>query len=526
MTGGRDFSVIQGRLLGPTGTVDLRGHLRNLAKAGATRGLIRAGARPNLVFYRPKVRDVPARALHLPIFAIQFNGIGRDVNPAVNEHRSRILLLSRNPAQMDMLSRQAPAERFECVPCSDIEEALDRLEQEPFEVFVVDEELHDINGIDVLIQAREIEPYTTFVLAVDEELAIGVAADALNHADISRILLAPIELDEWVECCEQATELYQKNTRTLHHLNLSRAKVRRLRRTVEDTKRELRQKNRQIKKLRQSPVAPSPMSRPVSNASQDDGRLFEDISTLLTRIILAAPNGPDVERLRRLVEYCARKLGWPAREVRVLCLAATYHHALLPEYPAEAHNELRNTKARHAFAMQELLDALPGFGEIARIIGDHHGERGRRSGTKHPPQVSRSAKLLQILSLFDELMHDPEVQASEQCSNDPDYPLIRSSQIILRLATEGKLDFELSEACIKQLIPRMLKREETCLSAAQLRVDMQLSRTIYADNLPLIREMETLTPTSLDQIRIAHETQHFPGIWVVGKLSPTELKTA
>lgn len=452
------------------------------------------------------------------------------------EKYARILLLSYNPAQMDMIARQAADKGFECVTMSDINEALDLLETQPFDVMVVDEDLQGVSGVDVLIQAREIEPYTTFILVVDEDLAIGVAADALNQADVTRILLAPYELEEWVECCQDAYDRYHRNTRTQRHLNLSQAKVRRLRRTVEQSKRDLRKKSRQIEQMRKAPVVPPAQHRPPQNEApqsqapqsdpEQDQKLYIKVSTLMTRVLMAGPQGPQIRRLRNLVEYCGRKLQWPASEVRLVSEAALYHHALLPEYPGESRNELRSADTKHADEMDKLLLDLPGFSEIARLVGEHHGRRLLTENPAQPIAVSRGAKLLQALSLFDELAYDPELLASEHSNNDPEFALNRASETVLRLALEEKLDPELTALCIKELIPRALERDETCLSASELEPGMQLSRALYTDNLILIRALETLSETTLEQIRYADETQKFAGIWVVGEISPTLAKGA
>lgn len=461
-----------------------------------------------------------------PHICAKVYGKRADEQRTVVERQSRVLLLSCNPAQLDMISRQAPADRFECVPVSDIQEGLALLRDEAFDVFVVDEDLEGVSGVDVLIQARELEPYTTFILVVDEDLAVEVAADALNQADVTRILLAPYSLEEWVECCEDARERYEQNVRTRRNLNLSRAKVRRLHKSVEQSKRDLIRKSRQIEQMRKAPVAPAPMAVAQKNSGESEKKLHAKISNLLTRVILAGAGGPAVKRLRDLVEYCARKLKWPASEIRLLSEASVLHHALLGEFPGETRNELRAAKTKHADVMDELLSGLPGFADVAQIVGEHHGRRAMFDTPDQEQEISRSARLLQILSLFDEILHDPRLLASEQCKIDPDLPINRASESVLRLANEGKLDPELSEVCIKHLIPKSLDREETCLHSSDLEAGMQLSRSIYADNLMLLKAMETLNETTLEQIRYADETQKFAGIWVVGRIQPTKEKAS
>lgn len=441
-----------------------------------------------------------------------------DVVVTVSDRPSRILILSSNPAQLDMISRQAPEEHFECVPSSDIQTALSMLHQEPFDVFVVDEDLRGVSGVDVLIQARELEPYTSFVLVAHEELGVGVAADALNQADVSRILLAPFELEEWIDCCVDAGQRYEQSLKTQRNLNLSQAKVRRLNLSVEQTKKDLKRKARQLEQLRQAPVAPRAMGPTPEEKAQEERKLYTKISTILSRVILSGPNGEEVTRQRKLVEYCGRKLKWPASEVRQISQATLYHHCLLGEYPEESKSDLRGGKAKHAAVTDELLSGLPGFSEIARIIGEHHGRRSAFDSPAKEQEITRGARLLQIVSLFDEMVHDPKTLSSEQSENDPDFALNRASETILRLAAEEKLDQELAERCIKDLIPRSMERDETCLDPEDLQPGMQLSRTIYADNLMLIRGLEELTATNLEQIRYAHETQKFPGVWVIGRI--------
>lgn len=465
-------------------------------------------------------------ALRNPDSPIQGSDTEDDIHSVVERHPARVLLLSANPAQLDMVARQAPADRFECVPMTDIEAAFDYLQENPVEIFVVDENLNGFSGVDVLVQAREIDPDTAFMLVVDEDLPVGVASDALNQADVSKILLSPYELDEWVEYCEDAARRHHDSVRTQRNLNLSRAKVRRLNRSVEQTKRDLKRKSRQLEQIRKAPIVPPSLAVPRAPAAvapaeieqlseQALRKLHDRISSLLKRVILASPHSDEIERLRRLVVHCARELQWPASEIKVLNDAALFFHALIDEFPEEKLVELRDgVSARHAAVLSEMLELLPGFSDIAQLIAFHHGALPPPTGTGAPTPAPRGALLLQILSLYDELANDAKLLASEQALADPLIGLSRASETVLRLARDEKLDLELANICIKELIPRTLGRSERCIPSSELSVGMILSRTIYADNLVLIRAGEALNAQSIERLVMADENQKYPGFWV------------
>ncbi|MEE9385790.1 MAG: response regulator [Nannocystaceae bacterium] len=418
-------------------------------------------------------------------------------------------------AELDILKRQVPAERFEVIGFTSPTEASDALLTKEVDVVIADEDLEDRSGLDWLLEARREDPYTSLMLVANEAHGLDLAVDAINRANICKLLTKPWDVEELLDELGEAASRYNTDSRKDRTLVLSQKKVTRLSQHCEEV---IRDRNR-ISKARAAPIylqAPSRASDPASAGAANDNapglspEAVTDIGDLLITLVgVDAPNSESV-RIRQLMQGCLDKLNWSAKEVRSGTLAAALHHALISAFPGERKIEIVGGPSRHATVLGRRLAQIPGFEDAAAVIAAHH--RTDHAGDTRSG-VPRAAKLLQILSLFDELTHDASLLAGSGQEADPDFALTRATESILSAA--GKtVDQALCHLCLKELIPRCLGRLEQAVPVNQARAGMVLSRTVYAENLALVRTGTALTEKSIEKVRSASEIIGFGDVWI------------
>lgn|SRR4051812_24281765 len=82
------------------------------------------------------------------------------------------------------------------------------LDQQQFAAVLADSNLPDISGLDLLISAKELQPDAARLL-VGSGMTLSAATDAINKAEIFRLLLKPIQRDQFLVFIGQAVERYQ-----------------------------------------------------------------------------------------------------------------------------------------------------------------------------------------------------------------------------------------------------------------------------------------------------------------------------
>ncbi|TPV96436.1 MAG: response regulator [Myxococcales bacterium FL481] len=427
----------------------------------------------------------------------------------VIERPPRVLVLMGNHAELDLLGRQIPGARFDVLGFTSLRDATEALQNLEIDVVVADEDLQEGSGLDWLIEVRNLDPETSLVLLAAQEHGLDLAVDAVNRADVCKLLTKPCDTEELLEELDDAALRYTSTTRRERKQVLSELRVDRLSRDFEQALRE-RNEFSQI----------ASQSGPLGLVGADgSGEGAGDLADLLATIIAAmAPDGA-ATRVRALMVGCVNRLEWPDAESEIAVRAAALHHALLPLFPKEQQIEVRGGPTSHASVLGERLGRVAGLEAVASVIALHHEVPDLRDGRG---KIPRAARLLQILSLYDELLHDEDTLASPGAQQDPDFALTRASDTMLGLAGR-KLDAELCERCVKEFVPGLLGRKEHPVSVNLAEAGMVLSRTVYAENLPLLRAGTTLTPRSLDKLRSAAEMLGFSDVWIHGVVEPATL---
>ncbi len=107
------------------------------------------------------------------------------MSSAVTDDRARILLIEDNPADADLIREYIDADSvgqtFDVSHVMRLDDALERLRAERFDVILTDFNLPDAAGIPVLQQLHKQVPDTPIVVITGTSQDLGLALDALRH---------------------------------------------------------------------------------------------------------------------------------------------------------------------------------------------------------------------------------------------------------------------------------------------------------------------------------------------------------
>jgi response regulator RpfG family c-di-GMP phosphodiesterase len=441
----------------------------------------------------------------------------------------RVVLLSSNPAELDLLARPLPTSRWELLTFTDPDDALDAVRSKEVAAVVVDEDLDELSGTDWLFDARSEDPYTSLVLVASARHSIELASDAVNRAGAVKLIVKPWQVDDLLEDLEDAVRLYHEGVNQRRSLALSSAKEQRLTRDRDDLLKTVIDQAKEVQRLVESFVEPvpellreslqhaTPANDPPPIAAPAPAVIPpEPMCRALVSIGRAvAPELTDhADRVGQMAMGCAAAMGWPSDEVEVLRQAALLHHLLIPRHPDETLVELRRGTDRHAHEMAALIAALPGLEHIATVVRMHHQPwvvDGARPEPERDP-APRTARLLQIVSFFDELLHDAQLRADPLAAGDDAFALTRATDIVLRLAGERLHPGLTLEVALRQL-PAVFGRAERAVPVEELQEGMTLSRTYYGARGVLAAAGQVLGAQQIDTLRKRRERDPKLPVW-------------
>jgi two-component system response regulator HydG len=120
--------------------------------------------------------------------------------------KTRILVADDEESHRIMLRAVLQEEGYEVAEAADGPEAIRAVEQEPFDLILLDIRMPGMNGIEALMEIRKISPYVP-VLMMTAYSSVKTAVDALK-AGAFEYLIKPLDIDELKILIEKALEHY------------------------------------------------------------------------------------------------------------------------------------------------------------------------------------------------------------------------------------------------------------------------------------------------------------------------------
>lgn len=273
-------------------------------------------------------------------------------------------------------------EHYEVVTTSDPATALAELKKNEFSVIITDQRMPRLTGLELLAQARQIQPNATRIL-ITAVLSLDTVIDAINKGEIYRFVVKPWLREELLVTVKNAVQRYdliRQNARLQEATHAMNQQLVDLNRSLEQ----------QVKLVAQQNEKLADMNRALEQ------NLLRSTELCLHTLQTYYPTlGNQARRVAQLCRSMAEVAKLSPEDRRILESAALLHDIGLvgvprhlirkwqddPESLAEAERALIE---QHPILSQELSVFGDGMEKVGQVIRAHHE---RFDGTGYPDQL-------------------------------------------------------------------------------------------------------------------------------------------
>jgi response regulator RpfG family c-di-GMP phosphodiesterase len=408
----------------------------------------------------------------------------KDPNGSRESTARPILIVDDEEIVLVALYETLRREHYDVVTTSDPATALAELKKTEFSVIISDQRMPMMTGLELLAQAREIQPNAIRIL-ITAVLSLDTVIDAINKGEIYRFVVKPWlreELLVTVKNAVQRYELIRQNTRL-------QAATQAMNQQLVDLNRSLEQ---QVKLVAQQNDKLADMNHALEQ------NLLRSMELCLRTMQTYYPTlGNQARRVAQLCRSMADASQLSAEDRRILESAALLHDIGLvgvprhlirkwQDNPRSLDEAERALVEQHPILSQELSAFGVGMEKVGEVIRAHHE---RLDGTGYPDQlmgenISWLARLLTVAVAY----------ASS--------PLTREDALEeVKMQSGSAFDPEAIRALLKALPMVSLLRREREVMLSDLRPGMVLARGIHtANGLLLVPEGQQLNATYIEKL--------------------------
>lgn len=396
----------------------------------------------------------------------------------------RLLVVDDEDIVLVALRETLRRERYDVVATSSPTAALEELRKSEFSVIISDQCMPVMTGLELLAQAREIQPNATRIL-ITAVLSLDTVIDAINKGEIYRFIVKPWlreELLVTIKNAVQRNELIRQNVRLQATTQAMNAQLVELNRSLEQQVKLVAQQNKQLGDMNQAL----------------EQNLLRSLELCLQTMQTFYPTlGHQARRAAEVCRSMAQVLNLPPEDRRVLESAAWLHDIGLVGVPRriirrwqEAPDALdaaeRALIEQHPILGQELSSFTSGLEAVGTIIRAHHE---RYDGKGYPDQMVAGnipwlARLLAVAV----------AEASSRLTREDTLEAIK-------LASGAAFDPQAVRVLLQALPLAPGPRKERQIALSELRPGMVLAQGIYTSNgMLLVPEGQQLNATFIEKL--------------------------
>lgn len=396
----------------------------------------------------------------------------------------RILVVDDEEIVVMALSETLRRERYQVVTSLNPITALEILARETFSVIITDQQMPQLSGLELLAQARELQPDATRIL-ITAVLSLDTVIDAINKGEVYRFIVKPWLREELLVTLKNAAQRYElvrKNAELQTATQGMNDRLVDLNQSLEHQVKLVAQQNQQLAQFNQA------LERNFQRSVELCLHAMETFYPTL---------GPQVRRAHDLCQRMAARLNLTSEQRQSLELAARLYDIGLvgvprdvikrwQEKPDELTPPERALIEQHPIVGQELAGFVHQLKEVGPTIRAHHE---RFDGQGYPDRLAGEAIpwLGRLLAVAVACASAPSsageaVEAVRQGSGaafDPE-----AVRVLLRI--------------VPQISPPRQARQVTL---SELQPGMVLAKGIYTPNgLMLQAEGQPLTPMTIEKL--------------------------
>lgn len=396
----------------------------------------------------------------------------------------RILVVDDEEIVLVALYETLRREHYEVKTTLDPAVALAELKKTDYAVIISDQRMPTLSGLELLAQARQIQPDATRVL-ITAVLSLDTVIDAINKGEIYRFVVKPWlreELLVTVKNAAQRYELLRQNKRLQATTQAMNEQLVELNRSLEQQVKLVAQQNQQL--------------ADVNRALEQN--LLRSMELCLHTMETYYPMlGNQARRVAQICRSMADALKLAPEDRRVMESAALLHDIGLVGVPRSLIRKWQDDPdsldvAERALVEQHpiLSEELAAFGsvleKVGKVIRAHHE---RFDGTGYPDRLAGEgipwlARLLAVAVAYASSKLKSENAVEE-----------------IKLQSGAAFDSEAVRTFLKALPLAPLSRRERAVVLADLRPGMVLARGIYtANGVLLAPEGQQLNATYIEKL--------------------------
>ncbi|HUA69283.1 MAG TPA: HD domain-containing phosphohydrolase [Candidatus Saccharimonadales bacterium] len=404
---------------------------------------------------------------------------------------NRVLVVDDEELVLNMLSDALQHQDYEVIATTEPAGAVEELRKTPFAVVIADQRMPSMTGLQLLEQARAIQPDTTRIL-ITGVLNLDTVINAINKGEIYRFIVKPWLHEELLVTLRNAIqryELIQQNARLQTATQAANERLVELNQSLEQQIHLVARQNQQLADLNQS------LEQNFLHSLEISMHTMQTFYPMLAN---------QARRVAQLCRSMADVLNLSSNDRRVLEAAALLHdiglvgvrRSLIRRWqddPEALNASERAVIEQHPVLGEKLAAFGSGLDKVGTVIRAHHE---RVDGTGYPDRLAGEnipalAQFLTVAVAF----------ASSKLTREDAVEEIR-------MQANTAFEPDAIRVFLRALHFAEMPRKETQLLVSELRPGMVLARSIYAANgLLLAPEGQQLNLSSIEKL-LNHDQIH------------------
>ena len=396
----------------------------------------------------------------------------------------RILVVDDEEIVLVALYETLRREQYQVVTTSVPATALAELKKQEFSVIISDQRMPTLTGLELLAQAREIQPNASRIL-ITAVLSLDTVIDAINKGEIYRFVVKPWLREELLVTVKNAVQRYdliRQNTRLQSTTQAMNQQLVELNRTLAHQVTLVAQQNDKLAEM---------------NRALEQNLIRSMELSLHTMQTFYPTLGNQARRAAQLCRSMADAIKLSVEDRRILESAALLHDiglVSLPRFlirkwqddPKSLDAAERALIEQHPVLSQDLTAFGDGMQKVGAIIRSHHE---RFDGGGYPDQLAGEkipwlSRLLAVAVAFASSKLGPEEAAED-----------------VKMQSGSSFDPEAVRAFLQALPLAPLLPREREVMLAELQPGMVLARGIYTGNgLLLVPEGQQLNANYIEKL--------------------------